>query len=264
MDARSQLSSVLADVAGDPVFVAGSLVAAVEYDNPAPVNDVDLFCPTFQVLVATAQKLLIRGYTLDARFSRVWYRWLRYGIKSWHTNSLKMSSPQGVEVNLVYKMHEGHATTSLSQVLESFDFGLLGMGYEAEDGAFRDLRSYLFPGIGEARIRAGCALPMMPNKSDNWTRGFISRYNGLRESGRYAKYFLRGYDMSLVRDQLVTGYREAALYLTQSFEEDQQKLGQIYYAIGDLIENDRALELQEAANKIDYNDELDEIMKALE
>lgn len=256
-------SAIIADVqsrlAGDPVFLAGSLVAEETYGKSNAHSDIDLFCPTFQVVVATTQKLVSQGYTFAPRFDRVWYRWLRMGVKQWHTNSMRLVSPSGIETNLVYKIQDGHPTTSLSQVLESFDFGLLGVGYELDTGTFRDHRPYLFPG----RDLAG-PLPMMPNKRDNWRNGFISRYNGLREAGRYAKYHSYGYDMSLVKDDLATGYFEAALYLTNHFDKDKQLLGQIFQAIGDHIELDNLPELGRANKEINYSDALDVIMAALE
>lgn len=259
MTARDIIDDVCSRLAGDPVFLAGSLVAEEVYGLSNAHHDVDLFCPTSHVLISTGQKLIDQGYTLDDRFSRVWVRWLRYGFKSWHTNSLRLHSPDGIETNLVYKLTEGHPTTSLAQVLESFDFGLLGVGYELEANQRRDLRPYLFPG---ADIDG--PLPMMPNKRDNWRQGFISQYNGLREFGRYAKYHSYGYDMSLVKDDLATGYREADLYLSNHFDSEKQQLGQIYAAIASHIEFDNITELELAAKKIEYKDSLDTIMEALE
>lgn len=256
-------SDIIADaksrLAGDPVFLAGSLVAEQAYGKSNAHSDVDLFCPTFQVVVAMTQKLVSQGYTFAPRFERVWYRWLRMGVKQWHTNSMRLVSPSGIETNLVYKIQDGHSTTSLSQVLESFDFGLLAVGYELDTGTFRDHRPYLFPGYD-----IDGALPMMPNKRENWRQGFISQYNGLREAGRYAKYHSYGYDMSLVKDDLATGYFEAALYLSNHFDSDKQLLGRIFQAIGEHIDMDNLPELEKANREIDYSDALDTIMAALE
>jgi hypothetical protein len=225
-------------------------------------SDVDLFCPTPQVLISVGQKMIDNGYTLDDRFSRVWERWLRYGFKTWHTNSLRLNSPGGIETNLVYKLTDGHPTTSLAQVIESFDFGLLATGYDLESNRFMDMRGYLFPMYSPAHPER--PLPMMPNKRANWRGGFISQYNGLREAGRYAKYHGYGYDMSLVKDDLSTGYREAELYLSCHFDKDKQMLGQIYGAIAAYIERDDISQLELASKQIDYKDSLDTIMEALE
>jgi hypothetical protein len=259
-------STVIADVRqllrGKPVFMAGSLVAADTY-GMGEYHDVDLFCPTQSVLVSVGQYLIDNGYTLDDRFSRVWERWLRYGLKGWHTNSLRLMSPGGVETNLVYKLTEGHAATSLAEVLESFDFGLLGTGWDLEHDTFRDMRSYLFPDARVDDLVIG-RLPMMPNKRSNWRQGFISQYNGLREMGRYAKYYKYGYPMDLIKDDLATGYRMAALYYSTGFKPEHPQMEAIYSAIAEHIELDHIDELELAAKDIDYTDSLDAIMEALE
>jgi hypothetical protein len=121
------------------------------------------------------------------------------------------------------------------------------------------MQGYLFPGSSK-----GDALPMMPNKRQNWRDGFISQYNGLREFGRYAKYHGYGYDLSLVKDDLAEGYRAASLYLGDHFDVEKQKMGEIYSTIADKIEDDAIDELVEATKKIDYKDSLDSIMEALE
>ena len=259
MSASAKIADVRSLLAGEPAFLAGSLVAEETYGKSNAHSDVDIFCPTGNVLVALGQKLLMSGYKLDDRFERVWIRWLRYGFKTWHTNSLRLHAPDGTETNLVYKLTDGHATTSLGQVLESFDFGLLGSGYDLETDTFRDMRGYLFPGVDPDG-----PLPLMPNKRANWRNGFISQYNGLREVGRYAKYHTYGYDMSLVKDDLVTGYYSAASYLTTHFDADKQQLGKIYETIAIKIEDDEITELQEAFKLVDFKDSLDEIMEALE
>jgi hypothetical protein len=259
MDAASKIADVRALLAGEPVYLAGSLVAEHTYGKVNAHSDVDLFCPTPQVLVAVGQRLLCNGYTLDDRFVRVWARWLRYGFKTWHTNSLRLESPQGYEVNLVYKLTDGHPTTSLAQVLESFDFGLLSTGFDLERDEYLDMRSYLFPGMDPDG-----PLPMMPNKRANWRNGFISQYNGLRECARYAKYHGYGYDMSLVKDDLYTGYMEASLYMVNHFDAEKQQLGKIYEVIAQHIDFDNVDQLREAGKQIDYKDSLDSIMEALE
>jgi hypothetical protein len=242
-----------------PVFIAGSCVAAQAHGQPDGYSDLDVFVPTEQVLISTIQTLLNNGYVTDDRFSRVWERWLRYGTKSWHTNSMKLESLNGLEVNVVYKVVDGHPTTSLAQVLESFDFGLLGMGYDMETETYRDLRPYLFPGYD---IEG--PLPLMPSKRNNWRSGFISQYNGLREAGRFAKYHGYGYDLSLVSADLVHGYRMVAAYHRTSFDEDKQLLAQIYEALANRIEDEEIDELAESYQSLDFKDSLELILEALE
>jgi hypothetical protein len=104
----------------------------------------------------------------------------------------------------------------------------------------------------------------MPAKRDNWRNGFISQYNGLRECGRYVKYHGYGYDLSLVKDDLVTGYFMAADYMSTHHDPEKRKLGTIYDAIGQHIEADNLPELELAYKTLDFNDPLDMIMEALE
>jgi hypothetical protein len=253
------LAGILRSLHGMPVFVAGSCVAAQAHAMPASWSDLDVFVPTEQVLIATVQSLLSEGYVIHDRFDRVWQRWLRYGLKGWHTNSMRLQSLTGVETNVVYKITEGHPTTSLAQVLESFDFGLLGMGYDVETNMFRDLRPYLFPG----RDVDG-PLPLMPSKQGNWRAGFISQYNGMREANRYVKYSDYGYDMSAVKEDLVTGYMQVSMYHSTSFDEDKQLLGQIYARLAVLIDDDGLDELREFYATMDYKDPLEQMLDALE
>lgn len=262
IEADDAIDQIKSDLKGMHTFLAGSAVAAQHHSLPYSWSDIDVFCPTAHVLVAAGQKLIDRGYTLDDRFKRVWERWLRYGFKNWHTNSLRLVSPGGVETNLVFKTTEGHAATSLAEVIESFDFGLLCRGYDLETGTYRDMQSYLFTDV---RYRdPWVSLPMMPSKRANWRQGFISEYNGMREFGRFAKYSLYGYDMSAVQDDLATGYFEAAVYMANHFDPDKQKRGQIYELIGTKIQAGDVADLAATAKQIDYKDSLDAIMEALE
>lgn len=262
VQAGDAIDSVLQSLLGLPVYIAGSAVAATTYAVLGDAyDDVDVFCATPHSLIAAAQKLQNAGFKLEDRMQRVWHRWLKYGTKNWHTNSLKLELPSvGIKVNLVYKLVDGHPTTSLAQVIESFDFGLLALGVDVESGQWRDMRSYLFPGTSP-----GQALPLMPNKRDNWRNGFISQYNGLREVGRYAKYHGYGFDMRLVKDDLVTGYWEAASYLANRTDHPEKvQLGKIYESIAMSMEQDDIDKLSEAGAEILYLDDLDRIMEALE
>lgn len=244
---------------GEPVFMAGSLAAAVAHDKPSSWSDVDIFVPTEGLLFTTIKSLLMQGAVPIDYFDRVWHRWQRYGLRKWHTNSMRLETPTGVEVNVVYKLVDGHATTSLSQVLESFDFGLLAMGWELETGQYRDMRPYLFP---HSPING--PLPLMPNKRDNWTQGFVSQYNGLREGSRYLKYLEYGYDMSAVADDLVTGYNMAALYHSSEFDPEKQALGQLYERIGEAIATHDMADLKGMYSVMDFKSPITEILDRLE
>lgn len=256
-------SSVIAEVSrpllGLPVYLTGSLVAEETYGMTDAHDDADVFCSSDFTLIAAVQKLLGEGYIFNDRNARVWARWLKYGFKKWHTNSIKVDGPGGLEINLVYKLVDGHPTTSLGQVIESFDFGLLATGYDLEHGTFHDYRDALFPGF-----KLGDPLPLMPKKRYDWRQGFLSQYNGIREAGRYAKYVNYGHDLSLVKDDLLTGYDEAASYLTQRDLPEKVQLGRIYEVLAEHIRLDRIDEILVANKEILYMDSLDEIMEALE
>ena len=254
------IGQVLTPLTALPACVAGSAVASETYGlDLSDSSDVDVFCYTEQALIAGIERLLHAGFTLDDRFGRVWERWLRYGLRGWHTNSMKLHSPAGLETNLVYKLVGKHPLTSLSQVLESFDFGLLAVGYDLLTDSKHDMREYLFPGMN-----VDGPLPMMPNKRDAWINGFISRYNGLRESGRYAKYVSYGHDLSLVKDDMVTGYWAAAAYLRDRGDAERIQLAEIYETIALKMESDEIDELLAAGKQLPYLDSLDQIMEALE
>jgi len=259
MDASTAIAEVSSDLAGLPVFLAGSLVAEEAYGLSNAHDDADVFCSTEPSLFVSVTTLLSKGYTFGERFERVWYRWIRYGFKKWHTNSIKLTSPSGIEVNMVFKLQDGHPTTSLSQVLESFDFGLLGVGYDLETGTYRDQRSFLFP-----HLDINGPLPLMFNKRVNWKKGMFSQYNGLREMGRYAKYTQYGYDMSAVKGDLLEGYWNGAAYAHSTGDEEKGKLGTIYETAALLIEDDEIDTLLVHSKEILYMDSLDEIMEALE
>lgn len=255
------VGQVVQDLGSLPACVAGSVVAAEAYDLPVGDNsDIDVFCYTPEVMISAATRLRFLDYEVSERMERAWVRFLRYGLRSWHTNSFKLTHPTtGVEVNLVYKQSNKQPLSSLSAVLESFDFGLLGVGYDLELGVRQDLRPFLFPGED-----IDGPLPLMPLRRGDWRGGFISKYHGLREMGRYAKYMKYGHDMSRVREDLALGYRMAALYYQDRDEQDMKHLALIFQAAADKIEMDDLDALAATAKYLLDADPLDSIMRALE
>ena len=118
--------------AGLPAYLAGSSVAAQFWGKP-PGNDLDVFVHVprrdtyaFGQCVARAEA---SGFRFEDRMSKVNARWLTTGTPHWQTNSLKMVNDQGLEINLIGKTVNGSPITNLSDVLESFDFGLLAVGW---------------------------------------------------------------------------------------------------------------------------------------
>lgn len=257
----SPIRQVTRVLSGLPACVAGSSVAIEEAGLPAVGADVDVFCYTDSAFFTGINMLLHAGAELDERNTKLYSRWLRYGLGRWHTNSIKFHLPDGSEVNLVYKIVGSHPVSSLSAVLETFDFGLLGLGYDLYlyDQQPRDMRTFLFP-----QEQDFSCLPMMPNKAAGWEQGLISQYNGLRMPGRYAKYHKYGFNMGKIKPVLLTGYASAIDYNHDRGGQERTLLAEIYTKISEHIQNDEVDELLEAAKIIPVVDSLDQVMEALE
>ena len=257
------ISQTLDDLAGLPAFVTGSSVAASIYNKPDAYTDVDVFVPNPGVYFACVQRLLGEGYSLESdKFEKMWRRHLSYGFNKWHTNSMKvLNDLSGTEVNIIYKKVDGHETTQLSQVLESFDYGLLAVGFETATRRFHDMRTYFFgPGADDGR-----ALPLLPYREDGISQGFMSQHIMLRMPGRYARYaHTYGYDLSLVKPVLVQGYAAYAAYKSNRSKAEDIQLGQIAAALGAHIELDQFDELLQFEKTLPVADGLDMIMAGLE
>ena len=254
------IDQVKTPLAALPACIAGSAVAVETYGLPlSESSDVDVFCYTEQSLFVGIQRLLDAGFTMNDRNQRVWGRWLKYGTRGWHTNSIKLHSPTGLETNMVHKLLSRKPVNSLAQVLESFDFGCLAMGYDLSNNTFGDMRGFMFPGLDPDG-----PLPMMPNKREAWRNGFISQYNGLREPGRYAKYAHYGFDLSAVKDDLVSGYWQISAYLRDRGDADKVLLAKIYETIAVYLEDDNITKLLDVGKELPMLDQLDQIMEALE
>ena len=254
------ISSVHQLVTELPACIVGSSVAAETYGLPLGNEaDIDVFCFTPEAVMVTVQKLF-SDFDLTPRFERVWKRWLKYGMSNWHTLSIKLEHRKtGLTVNVVHKKVGRAPVSTLSQVLESFDFGLLAMGYDVELGTFHDMRSYMFPSLDPDG-----PLPLMHLRRDSWRNGFISEYQGLREMGRYSKYCGYGFDMSLVKQDLIEGYMNAATYLSERDNPQKQMLSKLYYSAADKIENDDLAALDQVSQMLPTLDSLDTLMDALE
>lgn len=262
LTATDAIHEVLNAVTGLPVYIAGSSVAAIKHPltvTELDYGDVDIFCASQTSMIAAATRLQAHGFEIHERHKRVWQRWMAHGFNKWHTNSLKLTRGE-LEVNIIYKLVNNVPTTTLSSVLETFDFGLLAVGIDARDGIIRDMRSYFFPQVQDVTG----PLPMLPVRREAWRAGFISQYQGLREVGRYVKYSDYGYDLSLVKDDLLTGYRAVAEYLFDRGDADKVQLSNIYSTIADDIELNDLDKLREVSQEIMYLDDLDIIMERLE
>ena len=262
MDATTAISVVLDDLAGEPVFLAGSLVAADEYGKPHAWDDADVFCPSGLSLMAALQRLIDHpDYELDDRGQRILSRWKAFGF-NFHTNSIKIENVlHKFDVNLVYKTAGKNSVNSLSQVLESFDFGLLGVGYEVRNGSRHDLRSFLFPDISAVST---APLPLIGQRHDAWANGLISEYQRDRQFGRWAKYEERGYDLSRITPVLISGYNILGEYYADRDHKGDDQRSAICAHIVEGIQNRDLQALMTASKLIPTLDTLDEIIAALE
>ena len=253
------LDEVLSLMKGRPAFVCGSAVTAETYNKPDAYSDVDVFVPTPEVLVSTVEYLLNNRARQDAKFHRIWEMWLSYGVGNWHTHSMKLFMPSGVEINIISKKDSRKQLGSLTDVLESFDFGILATGYDTQLGYKQDLRPFLFPNLD-----LDGPLPMLPTKSYRWKRGQFSKFNALREIERYVKYIDYGYDLSAVRPQLIEGYWQKASDQDISSNPEAPQLKQLLEAIAIKLEDNAIDELREASKAIEYKSELATILEAFD
>lgn len=265
IEADKAVEHVLTPLHGMPAFLTGSAVAAEVYDKPFMYNDVDVFTPNSGMYFVTIQHLLNNGFELaNQREERTWGRHKRYGFIGWHTNSLHLvHSGLRFDMNVIYKNVDGHPTTRLSQVLESFDFGLLATGYDCETGVWHDMREYFF---GPFRHYGPFdPLPMLPYREEQVSQGFMSQHIMMRTPGRYARYaHTYGYDLSLIKPVLVEGYNNYADYKSQRTKPEDLTLGSIARALAQHIEDDDFEEITEFAESLPKADSLDVILEGLE
>lgn len=264
---------IVALLKGEPVALVGSNIAIAMFGLTAVGNDYDAFVSNEFLLGKITGKALEQGFTQQDRDAKITRRWTHFGINHWHTNSVHFVSPDGDELNVVYKKVGGHPVQGVGQVLESFDFGHLAGGFDMKLGLFHDMRSFLFEDyftqyVGRPFDPMG-PLPLVPDKAETWKSGLISQYNGIREIGRYVKHWNYGFDMELVKQDLVVGYFEAAKYWanrpgTPLQMQEWQTQATIYETAAIKIDADDIVDLERAAKQIDYTDSLDKIMEALE
>lgn len=240
--------------------LAGSAVSAMHYDKPDAWGDIDLFAHNQFELVRMIEFALNNGWDLATeKDAKTWNRWMRFGISNYRTNTLHLSNGHW-DVNMTYKTYEGRPVASLSQVLETFDWGLLAMGYDLKSGRFFDFRPTYFPDHDWDR------LPMMDERMARWSQGLIVPYTGIRQAGRYHKYHhVYGYDLGAVKDVLVQGYRIAGEYhLNNAFDREKQTLGEIFVRLGEAVQADDWATLAEADTAMPIHRELDEFLNRID
>lgn len=261
IDAATAVDLVLGQTRGLRGYLTGSCAAAAARQHDGSqvhahaYSDVDLFVGSENEWIRSIQFLVDHGYSFGPRMEMLWYRVLHYGTHGWHTNSMKLLSPEGIEVNLIFKTVARKPVNSLSQVLETFDFGLLAMGWETEDGTYRDARAYQFPGLDPAG-----PLPMLPWRREAFRQGHFREHQGMRTFGRAARYFdTYGYDGSLVLPDMVDGYLNASQYYLDRTAPEKIQLGQMYQKIGLLLDDRDWPALHAASDLLPKADSMDEL-----
>lgn len=265
IDADLAIKQVAKVVDGLPAYIAGSAAAAAHHFpvvEGTAYSDIDAFCATPEALVAGVERLRAAGYQLGDRSERVYSRAMKFGFGDWHTNSIKLEG-HGLDVNLIYKTMARNPVNSLAQVLESFDFGFLAIGYDCQAGAWRDMRPYYFPLFDKHNPNQ--ALTLLPERRETWRKGFISQYQGLRMILRYLKYVDYGYNMSGISDDLIVGYTEASAYnATRTDKPELLTLGKIYARAAELVQAGDTDALRGVDAQLIQLDDLDLIMEGLE
>lgn len=263
--AAQAVDTVLTVMHGLRGYLTGSAAAAADKDHAGiggfqfAYHDVDVFFGTEQEWVRSIQFLLDRGFQFGDRGEMLWNRILHYGTHGWHTNSMKLLSPGGIELNLIFKKVGGNTTTSLSAVLESFDFGLLSLGWETETGIFRDARSYQFDDLDPHG-----PLPLLPWRRESIRQGHFREHQGMRTFGRAARYFHEyGYDGSMVLPDLIEGYQNAATYMLDRIEPEKKQLGNIYQSVATYLEFQEWDLLIKASEALPSSNDLDVIYEIL-
>lgn len=232
MPAQQAVGYLRSHLGGRPgTCLVGSLVGA-DVNGKDGWADGDVFCFSPGALMAAGQYMLDHGAVLDEQEQRKWNRWLLMGMGDWHTNSIRMELLNGIEVNLVYKTVGRVPLTSLMQVLESFDFGYVAMGWDLERGTFHDGREFWF-GKGYDPESLG----FLPHREWQWLNATIGRFTGIRQPQRWAKFADRGYDMRPSQKPLADGLRITAAHYTTKDDPEYRAYAPLYLGIADLVED---------------------------
>lgn len=258
LTASEAVAHVRKSLRGRPGFLVGSAVAADVYGKHDAYTDVDVFVPSTNALASTVQFMLDHGCVMNEQELRKWNRWQTIGPGDWHTSSIRLETLAGVEVNVVYKTVGKAPLTSLHAVLGSFDFGYVAMGYDLKTGTFHDGRTFWF---GEQCDMH--RLGLLPDRHLQWETGSIGRYTGVRQAQRWAKFALRGYDMSLSSPVLVQGYRTTATYYLSKDDPEYREYAPLYLALADLIEVGGAQEIEDAFKGLQPHDTVNSLMGGL-
>lgn len=255
MTARIAVDTVLADleqvrntVAPFPSCVVGSAVlAAYHEDRGTPgincqFNDIDVFTNSESYFMLMGS-LIHKGYKVMANYERTPVRQLARGFGGWKTNSLKLTHPQGFEVNIICKFEGREELTDLYSVLLSFDWGGLLMGYD-EFGVFHDMRQAVYPHVTDDDYG------MVPARGASIGQGYMGEYIAARMFGRLAKIALRGFTVNAFAKQISNGYDVLASHYQSFPDAKHQALAAFYHDVRQLIVKEEWQQLLDASNAL--------------
>ena len=254
---------------GQPAAIAGSLVSA-DLAGIDEFNDVDVFFNSSAALHYALGYATLCGYELDTYSKRKMGFTHRWGNKPFHVETYRLnwhnlsSGISDHELNISFKVLGGKPLRGLSEVLLSFDFGFLLAGYDClaptfED-SFLDLRPAYFP---EAHASGG-PYPLIPQKGREWMAGNFGQNNGIRSAHRLAKYAERGYDMSAIAPQMLSGYEQAAYDLSLTGRDKDSAIADIYLAIVELIKDEDWEEIISACDQLGFNEPIEKLQEVFD
>lgn len=263
--ASGMIATTLASLEGGEGWAVGSGVVLDAYGIDAVPGDLDVFVPTREALMVNAQRLISEcGGKLDngkpdGRMSRIYRRWQRRGI-NFHTNSLRVDMPQGFQINLVWKLADNVPLMTMAAVLESFDFGELGIGYDLKTGKFREMRPYFFPGGEPPWLDMG----LIDSRLEAVEMGAFTSYTGIKMVARWKKYSMDyGLPMTLAAEQMCDGLQVAADYSRTRTDFDHQIRAVLYDRLIEAIIVRDADTIDEVDAALDRRDSLDIIMESI-
>ena len=257
---------------GAPAVLVGSSVAIAAYGLTGTGNDLDIFVSNEFAFGSLTAKAVSYGFVMaDDRDAKMVRRWQRNGIGSFHTNTTHLTSPEGVDVNITFKKAHGRALSTVSDVVESFDFGHLAMGFDLELGTFHDYREVLFTDYLRKQGKTFgdlTALPFLPHKEEAWQQGLISHYSAIRQFARYVKHYDYGFHLTEVTETMVKGYNIAADYWggrdgSDSQKEEYRLKAGIYRLIANKMKAHDIVDMRASVAHIDFTDPLDAVYDSL-
>ena len=221
------------ELSGDPAFELA-------------YSDVDIFHPSMEALMTNLAILMQAGaYPLEHKDERTIRKWKRKGTQGWKTNSVRIKTHQGVEVNLVYKTIDKRPLLTGLENVSSFDFSMLGTCYDLRTWIRRDLGNYYWPQGQHGEYR------LFEDRELQWLNADIGIFTGVRQADRFARYVSRGYNLDAAVTPLVQGYRITGAYYLDQDDDELQLSGNVYLELAQFIEDmdiDALLEVYQGLN----------------